>query len=81
VLGYKHLDYLKRCKKMAFWKAGYTQADITKEIGVNQSTISRELNRNIYYLLPRHFGMGIPFIKQANGQTAYWASATETIIK
>jgi len=32
---------------MAFWKAGYKQVEIAKEIGVSQSTISRELNRNI----------------------------------
>jgi len=49
-VGYKHLDYLKRCKILAFWKAGYKQADIAKEVGVNQSTISRELNRNITFV-------------------------------
>ena len=49
-MGYKHLDYLKRCKILAFWKAGYKQADIAKEVGVNQSTISRELNRNITFV-------------------------------
>jgi IS30 family transposase len=35
---------------MAFWKAGYKQVDIAKEIGVSQSTISRELNRNITFV-------------------------------
>ncbi len=35
---------------MAFWKAGYTQVDIAKEVGVSQSTISRELNRNITFV-------------------------------
>ncbi|HRD70549.1 MAG TPA: IS30 family transposase [Legionella sp.] len=50
MLGYKHLNYLKRCKIMAFWKAGYTQVDIAKEVGVSQSTISRELNRNITFV-------------------------------
>jgi IS30 family transposase len=49
-VGYKHLDYLKRCQILAFWKAGYTQTQIAKEIGVNQSTISRELNRNIVFV-------------------------------
>lgn len=53
MLGYKHLDYLKRCKIMAFWKAGYKQADIAKEVGVSQSTISRELNRNITFVRTR----------------------------
>lgn len=49
-VGYNHLDYLKRCKILAFWKAGYKQADIAKEVGVHQSTISRELNRNITFV-------------------------------
>jgi len=49
-LGYTHLDYLRRCQILAFWKAGYKQADIAKEVGVNQSTISRELNRNITFV-------------------------------
>lgn len=49
-VGYKHLDYLKRCQILAFWKAGYKQADIAKEVGVHQSTISRELNRNITFV-------------------------------
>ena len=38
---------------MAFWKAGYKQADIAKEVGVSQSTISRELNRNITFVRTR----------------------------
>ncbi len=49
-MGYKQLDYLKRCKILAFWKAGYKQIDIAKEVGVHQSTISRELNRNITFV-------------------------------
>lgn len=49
-MGYKHLDYLRRCKIQAFWKAGYKQEDIAKEVGVHQSTVSRELNRNITYI-------------------------------
>ena len=49
-MGYKHLDYLKRCQTLAFWKAGYKQADIAREVGVHQSTISRELNRNITFV-------------------------------
>ena len=48
--GYKHLDYQKRCQILAFWKAGYKQRDIAKEIGVHESTISRELKRNITYI-------------------------------
>jgi len=49
-VGYRHLDYLKRCQILAFWKVGYKQADIAKEVGVRQSTISRELNRNITFV-------------------------------
>lgn len=49
-MGFKQLNYRKRCQILAFWKAGYKQADIAKEIGVNQSTISRELNRNIVFV-------------------------------
>jgi IS30 family transposase len=42
---YKHLDYLRR-SKIGLWKAGHTQAEIAKEVGVNQSTIYREVKRN-----------------------------------
>ncbi|HAT8355379.1 TPA: helix-turn-helix domain-containing protein [Legionella pneumophila] len=49
-MGYKHLNYLQRCQILAFWKAGYTQRSIAKEIGVHESTISRELKRNITFV-------------------------------
>jgi IS30 family transposase len=49
-MGYKQLDYLKRCKILGLWKAGHTQAQIAKEVGVHQSTISREFNRNMTYV-------------------------------
>lgn len=49
-MGYKQLDYRKRCQIYGLWRAGYTQVQIAKEVGVNQSTISRELNRNITYV-------------------------------
>jgi len=49
-VAHKQLNYRKRCHILAFWKAGYTQTQIAKEIGVNQSTISRELNRNITFV-------------------------------
>jgi IS30 family transposase len=49
-MGYKHLNYLKRCQILAFWKAGYTQRRIAKEFGVHESTISRELKRNITFV-------------------------------
>jgi IS30 family transposase len=49
-MGFKHLDYLKRCQILAFWNAGYSQVEIAKEIGVHQSTISRELSRNLTFV-------------------------------
>lgn len=49
-MGYKHLNYQKRCQILAFWKAGYTQRSIAKEIGVHESTISRELKRNLTFI-------------------------------
>ena len=50
LMGFKHLDYMKRCQILAFWRAGYKQTDIAKVVGVNQSTISRELNKNIVFI-------------------------------
>lgn len=41
---------MKRCQILAYRKAGYTQTEIAKEIGVNQSTISRELNKNTIFV-------------------------------
>ncbi|STX81280.1 Transposase and inactivated derivatives, IS30 family [Legionella busanensis] len=52
-MGYKHLDYLKRCKIQAFVYAGYTQQQIAAELGVHKSTISRELNRNLTFVRTR----------------------------
>jgi IS30 family transposase len=49
-MGYKQLDYMRRCQILAFWKAGDKQKDIAKKVGVHQSTISRELNRNIVFI-------------------------------
>lgn len=49
-MAYKQLDFLKRCKIYAFWKAGYNQSQIAKEIGVHKSTISREFKRNITFV-------------------------------
>lgn len=47
---YKQLDYLKRCKILAFWQAGYNKTEIAKEIGVHKSTISRELSKNLTFV-------------------------------
>lgn len=49
-MAYKQLDFQKRCKIYAFWKAGYNQSQIAKEIGVHKSTISREFKRNITFV-------------------------------
>lgn len=49
-MGYKQLDYLKRCQILAFWRAGKNQSEIAKEVGVHKSTISRELKRNLTYV-------------------------------
>jgi transposase, IS30 family len=49
-MGYKHLDYLKRCKIQAFWKAGFKEQKIADEVGVHKSTISREFKRNMVFL-------------------------------
>jgi len=49
-MSYKQLNYIKRCQIYAFWRAGYNQTKIAKEIGVHKSTISRELNRNITFV-------------------------------
>lgn len=44
---YKHLTFAQRCKIAAYWKVGNLQNEIAKELGVSESTISRELKRNI----------------------------------
>ncbi len=43
---YKHLTFEQRCKVSAFWKAGYKQKEIAKEICTSEATVSRELKRN-----------------------------------
>lgn len=53
-MGYKHLNYQNRCQILAFWKAGLTQRDIAKEIGVHESTISRELKRNVTFVRTKY---------------------------
>ena len=49
-MGYKQLDYLKRCQIYGLWRAAYNQSEIAKEIGVHKSTISREFKRNITFV-------------------------------
>lgn len=48
-MSYKHLSYIQRCHIQAYYKAGYLQKDIAKEVGVSSSTISREIKRNQRY--------------------------------
>jgi len=45
-LNYKHLTLEERYHIQAYKKAGYKQKEIANEIGVNPSTICRELKRN-----------------------------------
>jgi transposase, IS30 family len=44
--GYLHLTYEQRCQIHALLHSGHPQADIARQIGVNRSTVSRELARN-----------------------------------
>ena len=44
--GYLHLTCERRCQIFALLKSGHTQAHIARQIGVDPSTISRELARN-----------------------------------
>src|SRR3989344_7593839 len=43
---YEHLNQLKRDRLQALRESGHTQAEIAGILRVDQSTISRELNRN-----------------------------------
>jgi IS30 family transposase len=45
--GYRHLTYEQRCQIYALKKSGKTQAQIAKFLKISQSTISKELKRNI----------------------------------
>src|ERR1700686_3506157 len=44
--GYLHLTYEQRCQIYALLQSGHSQAYIARQIGVDRSTISRELVRN-----------------------------------
>lgn len=46
-MGYKQLNFEKRCQIYGLWKAGHNQTEIAKEIGVHKSTISREFKRHL----------------------------------
>ena len=49
-MAYKQLTFIQRCRIYGLWRAGYKQTEIAKEIGVHNSTISRELNKNITFV-------------------------------
>jgi IS30 family transposase len=49
-VGYKQLDYQKRCQIYGLWRSGYNQSEIAKEIGVHKSTINREFRKNITFV-------------------------------
>ena len=44
--GYLHLTCEQRCQIYALLKGGHTQSHLARQIGVDPSTISRELARN-----------------------------------
>lgn len=50
IMGYKQLDFRKRCQIYGLWRAGHSYTEIAKEVGVHKSTISRELKRNITFV-------------------------------
>lgn len=43
---YQQLTYEQRCQISALKKSGFSQRKIAENIGINQSTVSRELSRN-----------------------------------
>lgn len=49
-MGYKQLDFQKRCQIYGLWRTGHNQTEIAREVGVHKSTISRELKRNIVFV-------------------------------
>ena len=44
--GYHHLTYEERCQIYALLQSGLSQAAIARQLGVDRSTIKRELDRN-----------------------------------
>ena len=48
-MAYKQLTFIQRCRIYGLWRAGCSQTEIAKEIGVHKSTICRELQRNIFW--------------------------------
>src|SRR5664279_2876611 len=44
--GYHHLTYEERCEIYALSRSGVSQAAVARQLGVDRSTIKRELDRN-----------------------------------
>jgi IS30 family transposase len=53
-MSYKHLTLEERYHIQAYKKAGYKQKAIAQELGVDPSTVSRELNRNSSKIYKRY---------------------------
>jgi|LGVC01.1.fsa_nt_gb IS30 family transposase len=53
-MSYKHLTLEERYHIQAYKKAGYKQKEIAQELGVDPSTVSRELNRNSSKIYKRY---------------------------
>ncbi len=53
-MSYRHLTLEERYHIQAYKEAGYTQNDIAKKIGVDPSTISRELQKNSSKIYKRY---------------------------
>lgn len=48
-MNYKQLTLEQRYDIFGLWRAGYSQTEIAKAVGVHKSTISREFKRNIFW--------------------------------
>jgi transposase, IS30 family len=53
-MGYKQLDFAKRCQILALWQAGCNQSEIAEKVEVHKSTISRELKRNLTFMRTKY---------------------------
>lgn len=49
-MSHSHLNYLKRCQILVCWKAGYSGAQIAREVGVHRSTITNNPQVLVKYL-------------------------------
>ena len=63
-MAYKQLTFILRCRIYGLWRAGCSQTEIAKEIGVHKSTICREFQRNIFW-----WGSRIPHYRSHYAQS------------